>query len=187
MELPPKKTLRRAIEPDTARFLTFSCYRRIRLFDNDRIKDRFLEHLGAETARQQAHLLAWVIMPEHVHLVVVPNEQDDVPRYLLSLKRLFAREVLDRWRELDAPILPRLRDLSGDLHFWQNGGGYDRNVLGDELWEKIKYTNSNPVKRGLVADGCDWKWSSARAFAGRTDAVGPAVASQFLPMSGGNR
>jgi putative transposase len=181
MELPPKKTLHRNEIDGTARFLTFSCYRRHRLFDNDKIKDRFVEHLGQQIALHAIALLAWVVMPEHVHLVAVPVDQGSIPRFLLTLKRLFSKEVLERWRELNAPVLPKLRDRSGDLHFWQPGGGYDSNVLGNELWEKIDYINSNPVKRGLVNDALDWKWSSARAYAGREDVVGPKIVSQYLP------
>jgi len=48
------------------------------------------------------------------------------------------------------------------LRFWQQGGGYDRNILSrKELWEKIDYIHANPVRRGLCEHPADWKWSSA--------------------------
>jgi putative transposase len=162
--LPPMKNMQRFDEPGTARFITFSCYRRLRLFDNDRIKDRFVERFVEFAALKRVDVLAWVVMPEHVHLVLFPEPADAISAFLSSLKRSFATEVLRRWRELDAGILPRLRDRRGDPHFWQLGGGYDRNVVGDELLEKIRYCHLNPISRGLVASSVDWRWSSARAY-----------------------
>lgn len=145
-----------------ARFLTFSCHNRLPLFQNDKIKDRFVTHL--ESARQETgyRLLAWVVMPEHVHLLVAPNlPAVPMKRFLMKLKRPFAREVLHRWRKLDAPILERLVDVSGRPRFWLKGGGYDRNIRSmDEYHEKVGYIEENPVRRGLVSHKDDWRWSS---------------------------
>jgi putative transposase len=57
---------------------------------------------------------------------------------------------------------PRLR-----RHFWQPGGGYDRNITSTEaLRAMIDYIHANPVRRGLVARAEEWEWSSARWYAG---------------------
>lgn len=166
--------------PGTARFLTFSCYRRLKLFDNDRIKDRFVEHFTKSAVKKSMAVLAWVVMPEHVHLVLMPEPQETLSPFLTNLKRTFSTEVLDRWRELNAGILPKLRDHGGGLHFWQLGGGYDRNVIGQELLEKIAYCHRNPITRGLVTTSIDWKWSSARAYE-RLSHAGPEPTFEFLP------
>jgi len=52
----------------------------------------------------------------------------------------------------------------------QPGGGFDRNV-GDEdiMWQKICFIRQNPVERGLVEKPEDWKWSSARWYAGQRE------------------
>lgn len=79
-----------------------------------------------------------------------------------------------RWRALDAPVLARLEDDSGDVRFWQRGGGYDRNVRDrDELMEKIRYVHLNPVRRGLVERPEEWAWSSARWYDGDRGGVVP--------------
>ena len=106
---PPRTLLRRRDVPGTARFLTFSCYRRLRLFDNDRIKDRFVEVLTERLTAERLECIAWVVMPEHVHLIVHTEVEAAVTRFLQTLKDRFAREVLARWRKLDAAILPRLK------------------------------------------------------------------------------
>jgi putative transposase len=164
-----------------ARYLTFSCYRRLRLFDNDRIKDRFVHHLAtALSGEPDLALLAWVIMPEHAHLIVFPHADRPLTPFLSALKRPLAREVLVRWRTLNAPILARLVGNDGQTRFWQPGGGYDRNLLDTELAEKICYVHRNPIARRLVSSPTDWPWSSARAYAAHPDATGPAIAFDLL-------
>ena len=170
---PLRKTRRRFENPAEARFLTFSCYRRLRLFDNDRIKDAFLDELARAREATGFLLLGYVVMPEHVHAVVAPKLPDaPIPRVLRVLKGPFAHRVLTRWEELHAPVLANLIDASGQRRFWQPGGGYDRNVRVDgELVEKLDYMHANPVKRGLVGRPTDWRWSSAPWYAGLRDAA----------------
>jgi len=171
-----RKTRRRWETPGHARFLTFSCYQRIRLFDNDAIKDAFVDRLTHAVQSKPFDLIAWVIMPEHVHLLVFPRLPDiTVSQLLMSIKRPFAHQILNRWRELDAPILAKLEDSNAKHHFWQPGGGYDRNIHSDhELFEKIEYIHNNPVTRELVNAPTDWKWSSAR-FYESDDYTGPTI------------
>lgn len=149
--------------PNDAHFLTFSCYRRLALFSSAAIRDAFADHLEACRTRHGFELRVWVIMPEHVHLVVVPRGgEPSMAALLRSLKEPFARLVLKRWRELDAAILKRVADPRGQHRFWQRGGGYDRNIRSrDELLEKIRYIHENPVRRGVVDRAGDWRWSSA--------------------------
>ena len=177
--------MRRRNVPGTARFLTFSCYRRLRLFDNDRIKDRFVERMGTAIERHELAMLAWVVMPEHVHLIVYSEENRPLGAFLQSLKDPFAREVIAQWRPLDAAVLPKLRSKTGSTHFWQPGGGHDRNVVGEELIEKIRYVHQNPITRGLSPDSVSWKWSSAARYRGLPGAVGPTVAAELIPVHRG--
>lgn len=163
-----RKRLRRYEIANQPRFLTFSCYHRLPLFSNDAIKSRFVDHLGAAKARDRFHLIAWVLMPDHLHLIIVPNHAiASMDQVLTRLKGDFAREVIGRWKELDARILNRITHANGRRRFWQHGGGYDRNIRDeDELWEKIDYIHANPVRRGLVSAIIDWPWSSARWYEG---------------------
>ena len=169
-----RKKLRRFEAVGDVRFLTFSCFQRLPLFNNDAIKDAFVEALDAARSRARFRLIAWVIMPEHVHLMIVPALPDHpIPEVLRHLKGGFANRVLRRWRDLGAPILSRITDRHGKQRFWQKGGGYDRNIRStEEFEEKLGYIHANPVQRGLVAQETDWRWSSAAWYAGQR---GPAV------------
>lgn len=153
-----------------ARFLTFSCYKRLPLFTSDRIKDAFVQGIRIARDRHEFLLHAWVIMPEHIHLVIRCHKDATVPDVLRTIKTGHAKRVLSRWKKLHAPILPKITDGSGRLRFWQRGGGYDRNIIhSPELPEKIQYIHANPVRRGLVSRPEEWAWSSARWWAGIRD------------------
>jgi putative transposase len=163
-----RKKMRRFERTHDVRFLTFSTYQRLPLFKNDRIKDRFVQHLVAARTRHRFHLYGWVIMPEHVHLLLWPC----LPAYpvaaaLHALKRAFAQEVIARWRLRGAKVLEQLLAPDGSTRFWQRGGGYDRNIFtGEEFEEKLRYIHNNPVIRGLVSRPEEWAWSSARWYLG---------------------
>lgn len=165
-----RKRLRRTEGRAYARFLTFSCFRRLPLFLNDRIKQEFVDVMACARREYGFLLIAWVIMPEHVHLLIRPRPSGHpVPRLLMAIKQPFAQRVIARWRRLDAPVLRRIVDAGG-THFWLPGGGYDRNTYSErEFAEKIEYIHWNPVRRGLVESPTDWHWSSARWYAGQRD------------------
>ncbi len=171
--MPPRKSLRRIEHPSHVRYLTFSCLHRLPLFKNDAIKSAFIDHLDLTRDRTRFRLLAWVIMPEHVHMLIWPSlPEHPVADVTSRLKREFARKVVTRWRELNAPILTKLTDADGRTRFWQPGGGYDRNIVSEhELREKIDYIHANPVRRGLANFPTDYSWSSARSYASDRNAT----------------
>ena len=143
------------------------------MLDHDGIRGLFVDRLAKVCASEQVCLLGWVIMPEHVHLLVFPETEPDIERFSHTLKRPVAEAVLRRWKELDAPILKRIVHGTG-YRFWQTGGGYDRNLFNpDAVREKIQYMHDNPVRRGIVTAATDYAWSSARWYAGLPDAKLP--------------
>jgi putative transposase len=170
-----RKQVRSYNIPGHAHELTFSCFHRLALLSRDRTCWWFLEAL--EKARQRRRLLLWayVIMPEHVHVLLCPREQNyKVSLIRTALKVPVQRRALAYLRRHAPDFLARLRDEqpNGEVHyrFWQRGGGYDRNVTDPAtLRTMIEYIHNNPVRRGLVAGATDWPWSSARFYAGWAD------------------
>ena len=165
--------LRRASnDPGHAHELTFSCYHRMPLLSRDRTRRWFIEALDAARKRWDLELWAYVVMPEHAHALVFPRRDDyRISDILKAIKQPVARNALD-WLRCHAPAwLERLRvDRPGgrvEYHFWQQGGGYDRNVFdAATAWASVNYMHLNPVRRGLVEVVTDWRWSSARCYAG---------------------
>ncbi len=168
------KTLRRYDIPGHLRFLTFSCYHQLPLFKNDAIKNVFVQRLAVVRKQQSIGVIAWVIMPEHIHLLIQPKSHDvSMAKILQSIKGPVAQHVILRWRTINANrVLGQITTPNGQLRFWQVGGGYDRNVTSqEEMEEKINYIHQNPVRRGLVERATDWAWSSARWYLGERDSV----------------
>lgn len=162
-----RKRMRRWESTGAVRFITFSCQRRLPLLGRPAIRDALTSALVAARREHGFELFAWVVMPEHVHLLVRPRPDSLLEEPLRSLKTSVSKTVIQRWKETDAPILDRIRTSRGRPRFWQKGGGFDRNVrnLG-EFCREVKYTHRNPGKRGLVENPEDWKWSSMRWWMG---------------------
>jgi len=164
---PIRKRLKRREVAGQVRFVTFSCQRRLPLFSNPRIVSVFVRAMVAARRKHAAELFAWVVMPEHVHMLLRPAPGRPLGPMLVSLKMAVSKRVIPRWRELRAPILNQIGDRHGRPRFWQSGGGFDRNVRdADEFRREVRYIHLNPVERGLVERPEQWPWSSARWWLG---------------------
>jgi len=98
-------------------------------------------------------MYAYVIMPEHVHLLMSEPTQLTIADAVHFLKLSFSKR----------------HKINGS--FWQKRY-YDRNVrTAREFGVKLRYVHRNPVKRGLVKTAADWKWSSFRHYAFRESSM----------------
>ena len=155
--------------PGGIRYITFSCQRRLPLLKNSSIAQVMQDAIAASRRKFGFELFAWVIMPEHAHMMM-RSSQFSLDRPLLFIKLAVSNRVLARWREMQSPILDRIATREGQPRFWQKGGGFDRNVRDDaEFMREIRYIHRNPVERGLVETPEDWRWSSVRWWMGSRD------------------
>ena len=174
MQSPIRKTRRSFNDPGHAHFLTYSCYRRLPLLTRDRTRRWVIDAMLRVRETQDVAIWAYVIMPEHVHLLVWPRRpRYEMRRILAALKRpvsVAAREHLEttanqQWLQKLTVKYPD-REV---FRFWQPGGGYDSNIVRERTVQAvIDYIHRNPVRRGLVHHELDWEWSSARFWAGKT-------------------
>ncbi len=169
--------------------LTFSCYRRMSLLTNDVWRGILANSLSSACDEEKFDLVAFVFMPEHVHLLVHPSSVEArVSRLLARKKQPTSKAVKQILRQHSAPLLDRLMVLERPgktcFRFWQEGPGFDRNLFSPQAIEAIiDYIHTNPVKRGLCERATDWKWSSARFYL--ADIVDPFFATShqtFCPM-----
>lgn len=175
MSTPLRKTRRPWDEPGHAHFLTFSCWHRWPLLSRDRSRQWVIDSLEATRRNLDVALWAYVIMPEHVHVLLRPRQAGcRVRRVLANLKRGVsdkAREHLEstgnrEWLER-LTFHGRTRTV---FRFWQPGGGYDQNIFKEKTVGAImEYIHANPVRRGLARFPTDWIWSSARFWDGCKD------------------
>jgi putative transposase len=144
-----------------AHFLTFSCHERRPLLKSEKC----CEWLGASVRKScdahQMSLWAYVFMPEHVHLLVFPTQPEyDMGEFLKSVKMPVTRRTIAKLR-LEHPAFLRYLKVGNGYRFWLAGGGHDSNLWTWKLIaQKAEYCHNNPVKRGLVKELQDWKWSS---------------------------
>ena len=130
-------------------FITCSCYHRLPFLKSARACDRFLSILEQARQRYRLVVVGYVVMPEHIHLLVSEPEAGSPSTVMQVLKQRTARALLPRKKRRN----PWQRELFGDEEpraFWQ-ARFYDFNVwTTKKRTEKLRYVHRNPVKRGLV-------------------------------------
>lgn len=160
--------------PGHAHELTFSCYKRYPFFNKERVCFWLVDAIARAREEVGFELWAWVFMPDHVHLIVKPQNTS----YDMGLIRRRIKEPVGRcaiaWIKEHAPEweekLSRRRGDKVEYLFWQSGGGYDRNITdASTLLRMIDYIHANPVRKRLVGRASDWKWSSAAWYTNGAD------------------
>lgn len=168
MSKPHRKLIHHVHEPGDIHELTFSCYQRQPLLTNDLWLSELAGAIDRSNQRHSFGLLAYVFMPEHVHLLVAPlTPEVNLPQLLSDIKQPTSREIKRRLQEINSPLVERLtvhqRPGITTFRFWQEGPGYDRNFnIPGKIQTAIDYIHENPVRRKLCRRATDWKWSSAR-------------------------
>ncbi len=165
-------------------FVTFCCYHRRRLLTNDESRRIFEAALERVRGSFRLQVYGYVVMPEHVHLLLSEPQRDIDSSGSAPLKPkggLNGPPVCLNGPPvcLNGPPVPRLladalkslkqgvsRRLIGDAeHFWQKRY-YDCNIRDyPQFVEKLRYIHRNPVKAGLCERPEDWEWSSFRHYA----------------------
>jgi putative transposase len=168
------KTLHRYNTPGDAHFLTFQCFHGHPFLKGERSCTWFCESLTSACQRHDFAVWGYVIMPNHVHLLVAPRQPTyNISDFLLSTKESVTRKAFWYRKKSDKPdaIWEPFYDAqpNGKVHFrfWQRGGGYDHNTcLAAKAREKLDYIHNNPVRRGLCETAEEWYWSSAAYYGG---------------------
>jgi putative transposase len=142
-------------------FVTFCCYHRHRLFTADASCRIFESALERARRSYRLYVYGYVVMPEHVHLLLSEPRRDTLADALKSLKQGVSRRLIPK---MGGPLKPAF-GLSGEQHFWQKRY-YDFSIRNyPQFVEKLRYIHRNPVKQGLCERPEDWRWSSFRHYA----------------------
>jgi REP-associated tyrosine transposase len=127
-------------------FLTFSCFHRLPNLGTVEAREVFESALERVRLRCRLVVTGYVVMPEHVHLLVSEPCEGTLARAVQGMKLSVAKR-------------------RGERPFWQ-ARYYDFNVHSSEkVSQKLRYMHRNPVARGLVARPEEWPWSSYRHYA----------------------
>jgi putative transposase len=144
--------LARVVIPDVPHHITQRGNRRQQVFFHDTDYERYRDLIAEGCAKAQVAVLAWCLMPNHVHLVAVPCDAG-------GLRRAFA----DAHRRYTAVVNKR-EGWSG--HLWQERF-HSCPLDGEHLLTAVRYVELNPVRAKLADAPEGWAWSSAAAHLGR--------------------
>jgi REP element-mobilizing transposase RayT len=113
-------------------------------------RDLVLQSLAETRQRRGVLLMAYVVMPSHLHLLIAPKGEDTVSDLMRELKLTCAKRI------------GKTSTKRGRL--WQ-ARFFDRIIRHPKEWrETIEYIHANPVKDDLVEKPGRWPWSSWRAY-----------------------
>ncbi len=124
---------------------------RQQVFFDDADRLAYLDWLRLYSAEEAVSVLAYCLMPNHIHLVAVPAKPDALRRALKPLHGRYAHRVN--------------RELAWHGHLWQ-GRFHSAPLDESHLWAAVRYVERNPVRAGLVEIAQRYPWSSAAAHCG---------------------
>ena len=142
---------RRLVVPDYPHHVTQRGVRKQRTFFEDA---DYLGYIDLATELLPSHdlsILAYCLMPNHIHMVIVPRDAHCLSKFLATLHRRYARNTNKKY------------DWQG--HLWQQRF-YSVVMDSGHTVAAMRYVELNPVRAGLVDDAARWRWSSARGNLG---------------------
>lgn len=162
-----RNPLRRFYGRGHLHFVTFSCYRRRPLLGTFKARDLFLKILDEVRSRHKFRIVGYVVMPEHVHLLVSEPGSGNPSKVLQALKQKVSSALQkEPKKQIPGQLMLEFRESEAEEDaFWQRRF-YDFNVWNPQkVKEKLDYMHANPVERGLVEHPKDWPWSSWSHYA----------------------
>jgi putative transposase len=121
------------------------------IFETDSDRLVYLGLLQQYTKQQRLAILGYCLMPNHVHLITVPEREGSLRNTLRNVHGRYAAYL-------------NVRQASSG-HVWQ-GRYYSCPMDDDHLWTALRYVERNPVRAGMVREAADFAWSSARSHMG---------------------
>ena len=144
----------RVICPQVPHHVTQRGNRREDVFLTDADRIRYLQWLAEYAEKHRVDMLAYCLMTNHVHLVVVPGSEVALQRMLKPLHMRYAQRI------------NRRKGWKG--HLWQ-GRFFSSALDADYLWAAIRYVERNPVRAKMVSKAENYPWSSAAGHCGMQD------------------
>jgi putative transposase len=139
--------LRRYEVENTPFFITTQTYRNQKFFLNKDRAEIVIDYIYRAKEKMIDFLLAFVVMPEHFHLLIVPESKYSISQVMLFVKKGSSRVIHNK------------ENTNG--HLWAKRF-FDRGIRSEqELFKTIEYIHNNPIKRGLAVDIGDYPFSSA--------------------------
>lgn len=137
-----------------------------KIFFNNKDRESYLKLIKKYSNKYKLDILAFCLMNNHVHLIVVPKKKDSMAKVFKAVNAKHALRINKR------------KKVTG--HLWENR--FFSCVLDDRhAYIATRYVEQNPIKAGLVDEAWGWAWSSAAHHVGEKDIFGFLKHAEFLP------
>jgi len=144
--------------PGALHFVTGNFLGRIPVFKQEACCQSFIDTCAKLLKDWPCKLIAYVLMPDHLHLIVNPQD-GRIKEFTGKLKSLSAKAIIEVAQGIDFKL-----DSEGSHNVWQESFKAIPLWSVWMIWQKINYIHANPVRAGLVKSAKDYRWSSFRAF-----------------------
>ena len=144
----------RVVIPNCPHHVTQRGNRRMQTFFSADDYLRYIEFMSESCQAAGTAVWAYCLMPNHIHLIMVPSDADGLRRPIAAAHWRYTRHINFRhnWRG----------------HLWQERF-FSTPMDEVYLHNAVRYVEQNPVTASLCAEAADWQWSSARAHLSATD------------------
>ncbi len=158
-------------DSDRLYFVTFTIVEWIRVFDIEANINIVLESIKFCQQHKGLEIYAWVIMPNHLHLIIGRNGEQNLSQIIRDLKGYTSREIKKSLEKNSGSLMYQILEQSGTLNsrnknfqLWQQHN-HPIEMSTDFMFDqRVNYIHANPVKAELVTFPEEWKWSSAIDF-----------------------
>jgi putative transposase len=144
--------------PGALHFVTGNLLNRVPVFKQQPCCESFIDTLAALLNEWPCKLIAYVLMPDHIHLIVNPKD-GCIKEFTRTLKSLSAKGIVNTCQGINFKL-----DSEGSHLVWQESFKAIPLWSTWMIWQKINYIHANPVKAKLVKAARDYRWSSFRAL-----------------------
>ena len=142
----------------------------ISIFNENCYSDILIEEIKYRRCKGQLKLYGYVIMPNHIHLIISSNKISNLMR---NMKSYVARKIIDELiLKKNEDVLNQFKTLkkkskvNSEYQIWQEGFHPKLIISEKELRQKLDYIHNNPVSKGLVDEPQQWKYSSYNNYFG---------------------
>lgn len=167
----PRSGIKHTIKKDEASyFLTITTVEWVDVFTRPIYKDELIDSLKYCIENKGLNVYAYVIMTNHIHLIVNCNEPFNLSETIRDFKRHTSKKIVDLIKNesesrrdwlLSLFSIAAVKDLKGKkFKLWQNGNHAIEVFSESFLWDKINYIHQNPVRAKFVRKPEDWVYSS---------------------------
>ena len=139
--------------PGALHFVTGNVLNRTKIFTDSTLCTAFLDELHSLNLKWPSKLIAYVLMPDHFHLICNPRD-GRIKEFIGALKSLSAKRIIK------ASKCFALNADETEHHVWQESFKAVPLWSSWMIWQKINYIHANPVRAGLVSSTTDYQWSS---------------------------